>query len=97
MSYIYALFDQKTEANRSTINTKTENVDTTTGLPPWELVQEPVLEAVREDVHETKEDSKVEPVDMHPSQSSNQAPSGISQALLDSGSFAYILVWSEHL
>lgn len=88
----YTLSDQKTKANRSTINTKTENVDTTTGLPPWETVQEPVVEETRENIQTIKEESKVEPVDVHPSQTSNQAPSGISQALLDSGSSTYTLV-----
>ncbi|KAG9889049.1 hypothetical protein KCU98_g16063, partial [Aureobasidium melanogenum] len=77
---------EKEEEAQSTINTKTENVDTTTGLPPWEAVQGPAVEEVRETIQELKEDSNIEPVDVHPIQNSNhnQAPPGVAQVLLDS-------------
>ncbi|KAG9819078.1 hypothetical protein KCU68_g17872, partial [Aureobasidium melanogenum] len=74
---------EKEEEAQSTINTKTENVDTTTGLPPWEAVQGPAVEEVRETIQELKEDSNIEPVDVHPIQNSNhnQAPPGVAQVL----------------
>ncbi|KAG9728417.1 hypothetical protein KCU86_g13169, partial [Aureobasidium melanogenum] len=77
---------EKEEEAQSTINTKSDNVDTTTGLPPWETVQGPTVEQVRETTQEPKEESNVEPIDMHPIQNSNhnQAPSGVAQVLLDS-------------
>ena len=57
--------------NRSSINTKTENVDTTTGLPPWETIQGSTVEGAGESVEGLKEESNIEPVDVHPIQNSN--------------------------
>jgi hypothetical protein len=47
------------------------------------------MEEVGETIQERKEESNVEPVDMHPIQNSNhnQAPPGVAQVLLDSGWF----------
>jgi hypothetical protein len=65
---------------------KVENLDTTTGLPQWEIV-EPTVEPVQTTVEQLKnEDPKVQSADAHPVNSSNQAPPpGVSQVLLDSG------------
>lgn len=84
------------QANRSTVNTKTENVDTATGLPPWETVQEPVVGEVRDVIQEIKQDSKLEPVDVHSIRTSNQAPPAVSQVLLDSGWSICALLRLEH-
>ncbi|KAK6007950.1 hypothetical protein QM012_004764 [Aureobasidium pullulans] len=73
---------EKEEEAQSTINTKTENVDTTTGLPPWESVQGSNVEEAKGTIQDVKEDSNVEPVDVH--QAQNLAPPGVSQVLLDS-------------
>ncbi|KAG9663085.1 hypothetical protein KCU95_g19085, partial [Aureobasidium melanogenum] len=77
---------EKEEEAKSSIDTKTENVDTTTGLPPWETIQESTVEGAGESVEGLKEESNIEPVDVHPIQNSNhnQAPPGVAQVLLDS-------------
>ena len=56
-----------------------------TGLPPWEPVQEPIVEDVRETTQELKKETTVEPIDVHPIQNSNPISPPISQVLLDSG------------
>lgn len=94
LRYTHNLIIRLKQTTRSTINTKTENVDTTTGLPPWETVQGPTMEEVGETIQERKEESNVEPIDVHPIQNSNhnQAPPGVAQVLLDSGWFIDALV-----
>lgn len=87
------------KTNRSTINPKADNLDTSTGLPQWETVEEDYHpEQAQEIVQELNgERSKAQPVDVQPVNNSGQAPPpGISQVLLDSGRLKYMITFSLH-
>lgn len=76
------------KTDRSTTNLKVENLDTTTGLPQWETVEEEYTpEQAQEAVQELNaQDSEAQSAVAQPVNTSNQAPPpGISQVLLDSG------------
>jgi len=80
------------KTDRSTINLKAVDLDTTTGLPQWETVEEDYHpEQAQEIVQQLNEEhSKAQSADAQPPNNSNQVPPpGISQVLLDSG-------WSNH-
>jgi hypothetical protein len=83
--------------NRSTVNMKVDNVDTTTGLPQWETV-EPTAEPLQQTFEQPKnEDPKVQSADVHPVNSSNQVPPpGVSQVLLDSGRSKTMIITYLH-
>ncbi|KAI4732360.1 hypothetical protein E4T50_17058 [Aureobasidium sp. EXF-12298] len=78
---------EKEEEAQSTANLKVDHLDTTTGLPQWETVEEEYTpEQAQEIVQELNaQDSKAQPADAQPVNTSDQAPPlGISQVLLDS-------------
>jgi hypothetical protein len=89
--------DHRLTKNRSTVNMKVENLDTTTGLPQWETV-EPTAEPIQEISEQLKnKDPKAQSADAHPVNNLNQAPPpGVSQVLLDSGKFKDIVITCLH-
>lgn len=87
------------KTDRSTIDLKPENLDTTTGLPQWETVEEEYHpEQAQEIVQELNEEHlKALPAVVQPINTSNQAPPpGISQVLLDSGKSNHMSIISLH-
>jgi hypothetical protein len=93
-SLYFTLYQNITlKTDRSTANLKVENLDTATGLPQWETVEEDYTpEQVQEVVQElNKQESTAQPTEAQPGNNSNHAPPpGISQVLLDSS-------WSKHI
>ncbi|KAH0289813.1 hypothetical protein M436DRAFT_53960 [Aureobasidium namibiae CBS 147.97] len=78
---------EKKEEAQSTINLKAADLDTTTGLPQWETVEEDYHpEQAQEIVQQlNQEHLKAQSADAQPANNSNQVPPpGISQVLLDS-------------